>query len=123
MLNSTITKGLRIANQFPFISWRKKGNHIRGVLLCVCFFFPSKMLCSNEVVIHYNCLFQIAYSILRVLIKAFLKYYLWWTFCDVSSSPTRSEQRARLQPVCRGIQVHPSALIWPGVIQMCVAWH
>lgn len=53
------------------------------------FFFPFKMHCSNEVVVHYNCVFQTAYSILRVLIKTLLKCYLWWAFCDVSSSPIR----------------------------------
>lgn len=89
MLKSTITKELKIENQFPFISQRQKGNHIRGVLLCGVFFFPFKMHCSNEVVVHYNCLFQTAYSILRVLIKTLLKCYLWWAFCDVSSSPIR----------------------------------
>lgn len=89
MLKSVITKELKIENQFPFISQRQKSNRIRGVLLCGWFFSPFKMHCSNEVVVHFNCLFQRAYSILRVLIKTLLKCYLWWTFRDVSSSPTR----------------------------------
>lgn len=106
MLKSTITKGLRIENQLPFISRRKKGNHIRGVLLCEVF-FPSKMHCSNEVVVHCNCLFQIAYSILRVLRKALLKCYLWCTFCDVSSSPTRNWTKGTTAACLQGYSSSP----------------
>lgn len=123
MLKSTITKELRIEKQFPFISRRTKGNHIRGVLLCG-FFFPSKMHCSNEVVVHYNCLFQTAYSFPRVLIKALLKCCLCWTFCDVSSSPTRKRTKGTAASCLqRYSKVHPYALIWPGETRMCVAWH
>lgn len=91
MLKSTITKELKTENQFPFISQRQEGNHVRGVLLW--FFFPFRLHSSNEVVVHYNCLFQAAYSILRVLITTLLKCHLWWMFCDVSSSPTRKETK------------------------------
>lgn len=57
--------------------------------------------------VHYSCLFPIAYSILRVLIKVPLKCCLWWTFCDVSSGLITKQTKGTAVPCFRYIQVHP----------------